>query len=294
MPNEKSSNEPSPKTKGEPSTTAPVAPTTPQQAEIGKKRNEYAAGEQGQAKELAREFRTVEIIQIVINGLLGVIGIFALLIYYGQLRQMRKATEKAGISADAAKSAANTAHDALVKSNRPWLGIDGTLTILSPVKVSSIKLNPQQPAQTQIEDSASFTIKNFGKDPAFHVTFYTEIVSTQHAGKVKEYFQDFREATRSSCAMADSTSKPVVPGEEGSGSTIFPNNAIRIPRDPLNTISPTQRTDVSLVVVGCISYRDQFQKTPHHTGFCFTSYSPMSTIAAGQQLGQCLMNEEAD
>ena len=48
-----------------------------------------SSGDQETAKELAGEFRTVEWIQIVINGVLAVIGIIAICIYGGQLDVMK-------------------------------------------------------------------------------------------------------------------------------------------------------------------------------------------------------------
>jgi hypothetical protein len=55
------------------------------------------------SKELAHEFRLVEYAQISSNVILAIVGIIALCIYNGQLKQMRrstKAAEKAAISAD--------------------------------------------------------------------------------------------------------------------------------------------------------------------------------------------------
>src|ERR1019366_3899947 len=55
-------------------------------------------------------------------GLL-VIGAETIIIFQGQLTEMQKATVASGKSADAAQSAAITARDALVVSNRPWVGL---------------------------------------------------------------------------------------------------------------------------------------------------------------------------
>lgn len=58
-------------------------------------------------EELAREFRIAEKWQIGTSIGLAVIGLLALIIYYGQLREMRKATEATKIAADAAKQSAD-------------------------------------------------------------------------------------------------------------------------------------------------------------------------------------------
>jgi hypothetical protein len=198
-------------------------------------------------------------------------------------------------SADAARGANETARSNLTGSNRPWMGVDGHLVVLNPVKISHPRLNPTEPPQTQVQTAASFTLKNFGRDPAFYVTAYVDIVTTQHAAEIEEWMDDFRREARATCAMADLRSRPFIPGEKGSGPTVFPGSELPVVNFPLNTTSPTQRTDASLTIVGCISYRDQFKETPtHHTGFCFTSYSPMTTVAAGQSLSPCGMNQGAD
>ncbi len=60
---------------------APVTPASPQKKE------------DSATQELAREFRTVEIIQIVISGALAIIGVAALYIYGGQLKEMQRSTD---------------------------------------------------------------------------------------------------------------------------------------------------------------------------------------------------------
>jgi hypothetical protein len=69
-----------------------------------------------------------------------------------QARQMWRAT-------NAADSAASTAKDALLKGNRPWLGVDGSATILKPILLDS----------RGIHADVGFMIKNFGTAPALHV-----------------------------------------------------------------------------------------------------------------------------
>src|ERR1700719_66800 len=59
-------------------------------------------------KELAREFRWVEIAQIGSNVVLAVVGVIALCIYSGQLDEMRKSSKAAKDAADAAKQSAET------------------------------------------------------------------------------------------------------------------------------------------------------------------------------------------
>lgn len=155
MTNEKGSEEPSDNAKTQPSSQALVTPAALQQTEMGARGNRDPDHEQNETSELTKDFRTAERWIIGTNIGLGVIGILALCIYYGQLGQMRKATEKAGISADAAKSSADTARDSLIRSQRPWVGMRG---FFLPIKVL-----PNIPLQ------AKYAQVNSGHGPALSV-----------------------------------------------------------------------------------------------------------------------------
>jgi hypothetical protein len=99
-------------------------------AEIPADSKDKPSNDQATAKELRREFRWFEIASLVINGALAIIGIIALCIYHGQLSTMnqtyaeiRKQTNAATKSADAAKSAADTAAGSLDVSQRAYLSV---------------------------------------------------------------------------------------------------------------------------------------------------------------------------
>jgi hypothetical protein len=92
---------------------------------------------------------------------INVLTLFAVVAYalinYHMLCQMKIATEKAGISATAAKSAADTAHNTLVLSQRAWIG-PGNPYFNIDHNVSKIMPN--------IPIHGNFTLENFGKIPA--------------------------------------------------------------------------------------------------------------------------------
>ncbi len=134
MTNDQGSDKPPAKTEDQATSESPMVQPAPQQNEIRKESNESTGSKQDETQELAREFRTVEIIQIGISGALGIIGIIALFIYYGQLKQMRKATEKAGISADAAKTAADTAKQSFRLTERAWLAVAAANNVMQDGK----------------------------------------------------------------------------------------------------------------------------------------------------------------
>jgi hypothetical protein len=88
MANENDSNTPAKDSQGQPLRQHPVVPPRPAQGEVGPDPNNRAENQQDTARELAREFRWVEVTSLIINGSLAVIGIIALCIYHGQLSVM--------------------------------------------------------------------------------------------------------------------------------------------------------------------------------------------------------------
>jgi hypothetical protein len=62
-------------------------------------------------------------------------------------------------AAEAAKSAADTARDSLVRGNRPWLGVAGNIKILQQPK-------PTNEGIPQYSVKISLAVKNFGLSPA--------------------------------------------------------------------------------------------------------------------------------
>ena len=142
MTNENTSNAPSASPEGQSAYHPPVIPPAPLQGaspDDGKRKSDEAKNE---ADELAREFRAAEKWVIGTNIVLAIVGIFALCIYYGQLRVMRgqlgeivkqypelqKSADAAVDSANAAKIAAQAAQksiDVSIESDRPWVGPAG-------------------------------------------------------------------------------------------------------------------------------------------------------------------------
>jgi len=94
--------------------------------------------EKNVSRELAREFKWVEFAQIATNIVLAVVGVIALTIYKGQLREMRSTTKAAQDSAEAAKNAASIARSTMQIDQRAWLKVivgRGPLDIGQPVKM---------------------------------------------------------------------------------------------------------------------------------------------------------------
>jgi hypothetical protein len=206
------------------------------------------------------------------------IGITAFYTHYAKIQ-----AEQAIIAATAAKSAADTARDALVVVNRPWLGIDGPMTVLEPLTTDKDGFHAH----------VGFLIKNFGPSPALHFGIYEVIQnSTEDArpdGTVD--FANFKREGDISCKMADMATNPIVPGESGSGPYIFPNNSQ--PYGPYMTRGTAPDQSTSLDIIGCIVYADQF-KIIHHTRFCFMGQKAIKDTKAMDRLTTCPINANAD
>ncbi|MGA3264574.1 MAG: hypothetical protein ABSC47_11080 [Terracidiphilus sp.] len=204
-----------------------------------------------------------------------------------QANATRKLAAQAEISAGIAK-------ESLTKGNRPWLGVDGSLTIRR-IEMKTVVLDEGRQVQNHVVVEPDFTIKNFGNAPAFMVTTNIGQVSTQNYSDVKEYFKEVETLQNTSCAEADSSSSST--GKE-SGGMIYPDNTqgtaiaaiAYVHGGPPNSV---ERYDLPLTLVGCISYRDQFS-IRHYTKFCFTSDAPMSSLVKGDRLRQCIRNQDAN
>ena len=138
------------------------------------------------------------------------------------------------ISADAAKSAANTARDALVRVQRPWLGVDG------------------RPTYKLSQADFSVTVKNFGTAPALNVGVMMK----------RSASEDFEKNIVPTCDQARDKTK--------SGIYIFPGNTHT---RRFVEIGGNTAPDAAFTLIGCIAYFGQ-NEDYHYTTFCFTSGLP--------------------
>jgi hypothetical protein len=104
---------------------------------------------------------------------------------------MWRATDK---SAEAAESAARTSQSALVRSNRPWVGVTGTPTISQPFGITD----------TEIHFRLNITVKNYGPSPALHVNTDTAPeITVVVPDTPKDFFKQSQEASDAACTLAD-------------------------------------------------------------------------------------------
>ncbi|SRR5712691_1772181 len=149
MPDDDSSKAPSTDPQSQPLSQPPVTPSTPHQGTLGEGGNANSKDKQNQTRELANQFRIAEKWQIGTTVGLGVIGIFALFIYYGQLCEMKKVTKATENAATAAKGSLDLTRQ-VVKGTQaaichaiPGLGTTVTsmyVQIRNDGKVSAIQL----------------------------------------------------------------------------------------------------------------------------------------------------------
>jgi hypothetical protein len=161
-----------------------------------------------------------------------------------QLPELHTSAEAAKSAAKAAEGANTTAHDALVRSTRPWVGPFGDPKLLgTPIidKAGNVSLSVEVP------------VKNFGTSPALNVEFQV-LPDIPQIGP-ENYRMKFINDT---CKEAVSAGRGIIfPGSEttytSSGSSHLPELKGR----PWFTLE------------GCVVYTDQFQERTHHTRFCF-------------------------
>jgi len=147
---------------GQPIPQSPVTPATPQQNEVGDKSDGGSEDKNNQAIKLEQDIRNGERWLIGIGTAGVVLSVVIALIYFGQLREMRKATRASAKAADAAVSAANIARDTLQETRneqRPWV----------VVKDARIVLEPLQPAKVNV------VFANFGHSPALDAEFVASL-----------------------------------------------------------------------------------------------------------------------
>jgi len=183
-----------------------------------------------------------------------ILGVLLLAVYTGYTIKMYYANRDA---AQAATIAAATAHDALILVQRPWLGVEGSVS-------------HSDMTESGVTDFSA-TVKNFGLVPALHVGLRIDRIQ----------INAFEEKIPSICEEAkQKTTK---------GRYIFPgsNYSYSFTQRSVNVDIGAQ-PDPNLVHVGCIAYFGQFQDF-HHTEFCF-----MRGLTIDRPLVPCPVKQEAD
>lgn len=198
-----------------------------------------------------------------------VTGLVFVIIYAGLTAWQGWSSQKA---TNAAKNAADTAHDALVLDERPWVGTNNHLSV-QIVKGSPIKIHLE--------------IQNFGKSPAFNEASFNNVTDRPINVPMPKFV-----------GYSRSDAGPTV--------TLMPNSIASV---DINTAKPSdnygesavlkdidiQRLNsgqVQLFLYGSIWYDDTFGKS-HRTDYCL-QYIPSISNETGSKFGACLAHNYAD
>jgi hypothetical protein len=204
---------------------------------------------------------------LVITGAGITVAICLLVIYFLQLREMRKAAE-------AAKKSADTARDAVILGQRPWLGLN-----TSPALAQKAK-------QVWVID---FEIQNFGHSPALHSSPNTSLAFAPLSGNLNALIGIECSRGEDWTLGVIGKKNPANPQREDLGYTIFPG----VPVHLRQTVGGTK---IALTFYGCLTYLDQFadpgdRKAIHHTPYCYNATLPLSV---GQKMTPCFVGKAPD
>src|SRR5437870_4373776 len=119
MPNENDSDTPSANPERQPLSQAPVTPAAPHQDILGENADGRSHDKQDETvRKIEDDIRTGERWLIKIGAAGVIMNVIIALIYYGQLKEMRKATRASEKAATAAAGAAATADNTLKRQQR--------------------------------------------------------------------------------------------------------------------------------------------------------------------------------
>ncbi len=236
--------------------TIPIAPTAPAEDQVRADSGKRTNGEQETAQELAREFRWVEFAQLMVNGVLAIIGVIALCIYYGQLPQMKKATEATGIAAGAARDSADFASDALDESkrefrtdHRPFMRAEARSALANGQMLAKVGETYQI--------FIAVDIYSAGRSPAFHVINTPSVIICGPAAEAKSKAKNF---------------VPKYLVDEGTN-VIF--TGVTVATGTFRALTENEYKMVmdekwSIYVLGSVKYEDMFGRdVTYQTDYCF-------------------------
>jgi len=167
--------------------------------------------------------------------------------------------------ADAAKKSADTAHEALTRSQRPWLGAEGMKFLATP------EISKTGDVFT-VESQRELIVKNYGTSPALAV----EISSRPFAPKItretwnpRDPGAQLRKFGVSVCGIADAFRNTAKRNPQSFGGTLFPGQTYTYTSIGADFVEREVLKEQFIQWVGCLSYTDQFSERVHHTRFCY-------------------------
>jgi hypothetical protein len=219
------------------------------------------------------------------------------------LIQMQAQTAEQDRTAGAAEGAANTARDALERSQRPWIGVVGMPT------VSNFRAVVDSRNHTVVTGKISYQVMNYGTSPALHLNsdITPDFLNFKWQGSFATHQFLIQQSMRAACFFAEQlVTKHIVLGArqgqdekfqmQAMGYTIFPTQSLTLPDYPINMDDGSDPTDTKnrpLYLFGCIAYGDQFNKSIHHTRYCYQIPAPITNFTGGS-VPSCGISTDAD
>ncbi len=175
-----------------------------------------------------------------------------------QTKLADRSAEQAKRSADAATVSNKIAVDAMRQGQRPWIGPD----IKMPVVTGPLIIDERGMISTNYQ----MTAVNYGSYGANNINFWAQLYVAQDITTIWD-------RAKYACSMA--TQNPTMgrimfPGQERLMTNSWPAVAMDVIR---NTRATPPQKEFQVYLLTCIAYRDQFS-TPHHTGTIFRSVRP--------------------
>jgi hypothetical protein len=185
---------------------------------------------------------------------------------------------------DKMKESTGTAKEAMVRSQRPWVGA-----------IRVIAREPFQITNKQVNmPILIFQFKNYGTSPALRINMATQPYFD--AAPIFDPFNDQGIWTDippekvSECRNAASAfSRP-----DQLGKVIFPGETKEIESGLFTTYPSLEALSNGLRIHGCIAYRDQFGQEIRYTRFCFRTPGSVKSYTLKQPLVECGLGQAAN
>jgi cell division protein FtsL len=208
-----------------------------------------------------------------------------------QADRTKELAEQAKVQAAAAQKSADIAHDALTRSNRPWVGVD-SVHLTEPI--GFIKAGDEKDPTYFVSGSFEITIKNYGSSPALSVKNFIEAYDpsmfTKQKFDPKDPFAPLRKFGDSTCAMlSNDRNEFSKKNPRAFGGAIFPTQTTVYTGGISGFAKERAKGAQWIQLVGCTVYRDQFGEKLHHTHYCFIA--PIGKTGA---VNNCESNSDAD
>ncbi len=211
--------------------------------------------------------------------------------------QSVKSTRATSASVVAEEQSVAAQKDAIIRQQRPWIGLDHVPVIWS--KKYGAKLPLEVPVHGTNDVVTGVVVKNTGPSPALGLGLSIRVVKI--VPDAPDSTNHYDQILKASCDVAELGPLRLSP-DTVSGPTVFPSQIFTL-WYPFQGLPFEDKLDDGdhFYYLGCIAYIDQFGDKPiHHTTFCFRSLqATYADIIAGRAdarhaLNDCNFGHKAD